>query len=50
MTPNEALQIEDQNGYEGGDGHYMPSNMGLIQADGSILGGQVKPPPGGIGQ
>lgn len=49
MTPNEALQIEDQNGYAGGDGHYMPSNVGLIQADGSILGGTSNP-PGGNGQ
>lgn len=48
-TPNGALQIEDQNGYEGGDGHYMPSNMGLIQKDGSILGGTATP-PGGTGQ
>jgi HK97 family phage portal protein len=49
MTPNEALQIEDQNGYAGGDGHYMPANIGQIQADGSILGGQTAP-GGGQGQ
>lgn len=49
MTPNEALQIEDQNGYPGGDSHYMPSNFGAIQADGSILGGTAAP-TGGNGQ
>jgi HK97 family phage portal protein len=49
MTPNEALQVEDMNGYAGGDSHYMPSNFGQIQADGSILGGTVTP-PGGTGQ
>lgn len=48
-TPNEALQIEDQNGYPGGDGHYMPSYLGMIQADGTILGG-TPTPPGGTGQ
>lgn len=48
LTPNEALQIEDANGYAGGDGHYMPSNMGLVQADGSILGGQATPAAGGM--
>jgi len=50
MTPNEALQIEDQNGYPGGNGHYMPSNMGLVQGDGSILGGSPTSAPGGNGQ
>jgi HK97 family phage portal protein len=50
MTPNQALQIEDQNGYVGGDGHYMPSNMGMVQADGSILGGTATGAPGGNGQ
>lgn len=50
MTPNEALQVEDQNGYVGGDSHYMPSNMGMVQEDGSILGGTVTVAPGGAGQ
>lgn len=36
MTPNEALQIEDMNGYEGGDAHYMPTNMGRVLPDGSV--------------
>ena len=27
MTPNEALEKEDMNGYEGGDAHYMASNI-----------------------
>lgn len=48
LTPNEALQIEDMNGYVGGDGHYLPANLGMIQADGSIKGGTVT--PGGAGQ
>lgn len=39
MTPNEARQVEDLNPYDGGDGHYLPSNMGLVQPDGTILGG-----------
>lgn len=46
MTPNEGLQIEDQNGYVGGDSHYMPSNFGVIQADGTILGGSPSGAPG----
>jgi HK97 family phage portal protein len=47
LTPNEALQIEDQNGYPGGDGHYMQASFGLVQKDGSILGGQAVPAAGG---
>jgi HK97 family phage portal protein len=39
LTPNEARQIEDQPAYPGGDGHYVPSNMGMIQSDGSLLAG-----------
>ena len=50
MTPNEALQVEDQNGYAGGDSHYMPSNIGMVQADGSILGGTPTGAPGENGQ
>lgn len=36
LTPNQALQIEDMNGYPGGDAHYFPGNMGRIMPDGSI--------------
>lgn len=36
LTPNEALQIEDQNGYPGGNAHYMNSAYGRILEDGSI--------------
>jgi HK97 family phage portal protein len=43
LTPNEALEKNDMNGYKGGDSHYMPSNFGQIQADGSILGGTPTP-------
>lgn len=36
LTPNEARQIEDMSGFEGGDAYYMPANMGRILPDGSI--------------
>lgn len=39
LTPNQALQIEDMNGYAGGDSHYMPANIGRILEDGSIDSG-----------
>ena len=39
MTPNEARQIEDQSAYAGGDAHYIPANMGVIQKDGSLAVG-----------
>jgi HK97 family phage portal protein len=42
MTLNEARQIEDLNPFKGGDAHYFASNMGLIQEDGTILGGVTK--------
>ena len=46
LTPNEALQIDDQNGYVGGDSHYMPLNYGTVQPDGTILGAtQAQPVP-----
>ncbi|BCY18683.1 hypothetical protein hrd7_25320 [Leptolinea sp. HRD-7] len=35
MTPNEALAIDDQPGYTGGDFHFIPSNMAII-ADGKV--------------
>lgn len=36
LTPNEGRQIEDLSGYEGGDLHFIPSNMAVINADGSV--------------
>lgn len=36
LTPNQALAIEDEPGYEGGDVHYIPSNMAVINKDGTI--------------
>ena len=36
LTPNEGRQIDDLSGYEGGDRHYFPSNMGVISDDGSL--------------
>lgn len=35
-TPNDALAIEDLNGYLGGDSHYMQQSYGRIREDGSI--------------
>lgn len=43
MTPNEARQIEDLSAYPGGDAYYFPSNMAVIQTDGSLLA------PAGVG-
>jgi HK97 family phage portal protein len=37
MTPNEARQIEDLSAYPGGDAYYFPSNMAVIQPDGSLV-------------
>jgi HK97 family phage portal protein len=37
-TPNEGRQIEDLAAYEGGDRHYFPANMAMIEADGSLRG------------
>jgi HK97 family phage portal protein len=49
MTPNQALQIEDMNGYVGGDAHYFPANMGRILEDGSIeVGKDLTPDPSPI--
>lgn len=36
LTPNEALQIEDMNGYKGGDSHYMQASYGRVLEDGAI--------------
>jgi HK97 family phage portal protein len=41
LTPNQALQIEDMNGYEGGDNHYLPSNLGRVLPDGKIEMGKA---------
>lgn len=42
-TPNQALAIEDMNGYPGGDAHYMQSSYGRILADGAIEAGKNSP-------
>lgn len=39
LTPNEARQIDDLSAYEGGDSHYFPANMGVIQPDGNLVVG-----------
>jgi hypothetical protein len=36
MTPNEARQVKDLSAYEGGDAHYIPSNMARVLDDGSL--------------
>jgi HK97 family phage portal protein len=48
LSPNEARQIEDMNGYTGGDAHYMPANMGRVLMDGRVESGAAA--PGGNGQ
>ncbi len=45
LTPNQALQIEDMNGYVGGNHHYLPANLGVVGMDGRIEGGQSQPSP-----
>lgn len=47
LTPNQALQIEDMNGYPGGDSHYMPVNIGKIREDGSVDAGLKGQPESG---
>ena len=39
LTPNEGRQIEDMPDYEGGDSHYIPANMAMVGADGTLIGG-----------
>jgi phage portal protein BeeE len=36
LTPNEGRQIEDLSSYEGGDLHFIPANMAVIQKDGTV--------------
>jgi len=36
LTPNQACQIQDLPSYEGGDNHFIPSNMAVIDQDGKI--------------
>lgn len=36
MSPNEARQINDQSPYAGGDGHYIPANMAMVNDDGTL--------------
>lgn len=42
LTPNQALQIEDMNGFAGGDSHYLQASYGRIGSDGRIEGGRVE--------
>jgi HK97 family phage portal protein len=46
LTPNQALQIDDMNGFVGGDSHYLQASYGRILEDGSIeasRGGDLSP-------
>lgn len=36
LTPNEGRQIDDLSAYEGGDLHFIPSNMAVIMPDGTV--------------
>ncbi len=44
LSPNEARQIEDMSAYAGGDARYIPANMGVVQSDGTLSGGQTGGP------
>lgn len=47
LSPNQALAVDDQNGYTGGDQHYILANMAKITANGSLeIGTQAKPAQG----
>lgn len=56
MTPNQILGLEDMDGFDGGDSHYVGVNMARIREDGSLeavskpdagpgAGGSAPPPP-----
>ncbi len=54
ITPNRILQLEDEDGFEGGDHHYVPANFARVRDDGSLEavskiegGASVPPPPPG---
>lgn len=36
LTPNEGRQIDDLSSYAGGDLHFIPANMAVINEDGSV--------------
>ncbi len=36
MTPNEGREVDDLPAYEGGNLHFIPANMAVINADGSV--------------
>ena len=36
LSPNKVMEFEDMDGFDGGDGHYVPANVGLVQPDGSL--------------
>lgn len=45
LTPNEARQIDDLPAYEGGDYHYLPGNMALVDEEGNLkMGGKNAQP------
>lgn len=46
-TPNQALAIEDQNGYPEGNAHYMQSSYGRILENGSVEAKNVQAAQGG---
>lgn len=50
ITPNQILSLEDMDGFEGGDAHYVPANMARVTEDGSLEavgggGSEQAPPP-----
>lgn len=45
LSPNEIMAFEDMDGFDGGDGHYVPANVGLVQGDGSLKVGGASSGP-----
>ncbi|MBP2229655.1 HK97 family phage portal protein [Azospirillum agricola] len=46
ITPNQILGLEDMDGFEGGDQHYIPANFARVREDGSLEAAS-KPGEGG---
>lgn len=36
ITPNQILALEDMDGFEGGDSHYVPANYARVRDDGTL--------------
>jgi HK97 family phage portal protein len=45
LTPNEGRQIDDLPAYEGGDSHYLPSNIAQVLPNGALKSGGTNAQP-----